>query len=167
MKSIPLRPDLSTPADFRGFYMYMLSNSSPKIVELMMYPLLLNITADNAPLSLSLASIDQNSIFILDTGVNLFFYIGKAVDQEITASLFEDMTSGPFLYQPPENEFSNYVSELLLFLLENRVVKPRYILVNGNETSVYCDIFFSYMYDDRMYQLPSASEFRNTLDSKK
>lgn len=167
MKGIPLRPDLSTPADFRGFYMYMLSNTSQKIVDLIIYPLLLNLASENVvPLPLSLGSINQTSIFVLDTGVNLFFYIGKDCDLQLVSSLFEDVKSGPFLFNPPGNEFSQYVSELMVFLLNDRVVKPRFILVDGKETSVYNDIFFSYMYDDRMYQLPSSNEFRSILDAK-
>lgn len=167
MKGIPLRPDLSTPADFRGFYMYMLSNTSPKIVDLIIYPLLLNLASESVvPLPLSLCSIDQKSILVLDTGVNLFFYVGKDCDPELVFTLFENAKSGPFVFSPPDNEFSRYVSELVVFLLDDRVVKPRFILANGKETNVHNDIFFSYMYDDRMYQVPSVNEFRNMLDAK-
>lgn len=164
-KSIPLRPDSSTPLDFRGYYMYLLSNASTKVVDLIIYPLLLDITSQNVvPLMLSVSCIDDRSIYILDTGVNMFFYVGKKADSSVVASLFEDSKTGPIIFSPPENDFSKYVSELILFLLNSRVIKPRYILVRGNETSVYNDIFFSYMYNDSMHHLPSSVEFLNNIN---
>lgn len=167
MKSVPFRPDISTPADFRGYYMYMLSNYQSKIVDLMIYPLLLNILTENvAPLPLSLRSIDQSGLYILDTGANIFFYIGSKCDDSTISSLFDNPTSGPFLFNPPENEFSKYAAELIVYLMGGRTVKPRFVLANGQATSVYNDIFFSYMFEDSVHQLPSAIEFRNLLENK-
>lgn len=168
MKSIPFRPDLGTPADYRGYYMYILSNYPTKIIDLIIYPLLLNILTENVtPLPLSYRSIDQNGIYILDTGVNLFFYIGSTCDQSVIASLFDNPVSGTFIFNPPENDFSKYVSELIVYLTNDRIIKPRFVLANGQGVSVYNDIFFSYMYEDSLFQLPSAIEFRNVLESKK
>lgn len=167
MKSIPFRPDMATPVDFRSYYMYMLSNYTSKIVDLMIYPLLLNVLTENVePLPLSLHSVDQNGLYILDTGVNMFFYIGKNCDINTVRQLFENTNSGIFIFNPPENELSKYVSELVVFLMNNRSIKPRFVLANGQTTSVYNDIFFSYMYEDNAYQLPSTVEFRNTVENK-
>lgn len=167
MKSIPFRPDMATPTDFRSYYMYMLSNYTSKIVDLMIYPLLLNVLTENVePLPLSLQSIDQNGLYVLDTGVNIFFYVGKNCDSSVVSQLFESTNSGVFIFNPPENELSKYVTELVVFLMNNRNIKPRFVLSNGQHTSVYNDIFFSYMYEDSSYQLPNTVEFRRTLDNK-
>lgn len=167
MKGIALRPDIHTPVDFRGYYMYLMANSASKIIDLIMYPLLVNILEENVvPKQLSVSSIDNSSIYILDAGVNIFFFIGKNCNPEIVASLFQDVKSGPFVFSLTSSDFSKYVSDLLVFLLGSRTITPRYILVNGNETSVYYDIFFSYMYDDRMHDLPSSLDFFNRLESK-
>jgi len=167
MKGIPLRPDLETPPDFRVFYMYLLSNATCKIADLIAYPLLLNLLSENVvPIPLSISYIEATGIYILDTGVNMFFYIGKDCDPAVVSSLFQDIKSGPFLFYPPENEFSKYVSDMVAYLLENRSLKPKFILVNGSETSVYGNIFFSYLYEDRMHKIASSAEFMNSLDSK-
>lgn len=167
MKGIPLRPDVATPADFRGYYMYMLSNYHVKIVDLMIYPVLLNIVSGNvAPLPLSLKSIDNTGLFILDTGVTIFFYVAAACDAASVASLFENTAVGPFIFNPPPNDFSKYVSELVVFLTNNRKIKPRFVLAMEQNTSVYNDIFFSYMFEDSSYQLPTALEFRNHLENR-
>lgn len=166
-KGVPFRPDLSTPLDFRGFYMYMLSNYSWRITDLMIYPVLLNVLMDNvAPLPLSVRSVDKGGLYILDTGVNLIFYVGQACDRVPAETLFGSTASGPFLFNPVEDEFSKYVSELVVYLTSGRAMKPKFVLADGRRTSVYNDIFFSYMYEDSLYQLPSAIDFRNTLSSK-
>lgn len=167
MKSVPFRPDVATPSDFRGFYMYMLSNYPVKILDLMIYPLLINILADSViPLPLTLSSIDQNCMYILDSGVNIYFYVGKTCDRSVVAYLFENAASGPILFNPPENDFSKYVLELMEFIMSNRVVKPRFSLVLGEDAGVYSEIFFSHLYEDPMYQVASANEFRNKLESR-
>jgi hypothetical protein len=167
MKTIPFRPGISTPADFRGFYMYMFSNFPSKIIDLMIYPLLLNILADGmAPLPLTLSSIDPNSLYILDSGPNIYFYVGKKCDKTVVSYLFENMSSGPILFNPPENDFSKYVLEIMEFIMADRIIKPRFILVLGEETSINSEIFFSHLYEDSLYQIPSSREFRNKLEVK-
>ena len=95
----------------------------------------------------------------------MFFYIGPGCDISNISPLFENPSSGPFLLNPPENEFSKYVSELIVYLTGGRSIKPRFVMANGQVPSVYNDIFFSYMYEDSIYQLPSAIEFRNLLEN--
>lgn len=167
MKNIVFRPDICTPADFRGYYMYLFSNLPPKIIDLMIYPLLFNILSDSVvPLPLSLSSIDQNAIYILDTGITIYFYIGKSCDINVVSYIFENTTSGPILFNPPENEFSKYVLDLMEYMMSNRSIKPRFVLVSGVETTVYNEIFFSHLYEDSMYQIPSLNEFRNKLENR-
>lgn len=166
-KTVPFRPDISTPPDFRGFYMYMFANYPTKTIDLMIYPLLMNVLMDNVvPLPLSMRSIDKGGLYILDTGVNLIFYIGATCGSEYIESLFTSTASGPFIFNPPENEFSKYVSEVIVYVTNGRRMKPRFILANGQGVSVYNDIFFSYMYEDSLYELSSAIEFRNSISSK-
>src|SRR5690606_19584804 len=77
-KSIPLRPDTATPTDFRAYYMYLFSNSHAKIIDLMLYPILLSLADSNVvPLNLSMSSLTTTGLYVLDTGVNIFFYIGR------------------------------------------------------------------------------------------
>lgn len=167
MKNIVFRPDVSTPTDFRGYYMYLFSNLPPKIIDLMIYPLFFNLLAEEiVPLPLSLVSIDQNAMYVLDAGVNIYFYTGKNCDPAIISYIFENPTNGPILFNPPENEFSKYVLSLMEFMLSNRCIKPRFVLVLGSEPSVYNEIFFSHLYEDSMYQISSLNEFRNKLESR-
>lgn len=163
-KSIVLRPDLATPTDFRAFYMYLFANSYIKTIDLMIYPMLLNLSDSCvSPLALSVGVLDAAGLYLLDTGVNIFFFIGKACDALTSASLFESQTSGPILFAPPDNDFSRYVSELIVYLTGDRPVKPRFILVNDSENSIYSSIFFSYLYDDKMYLINGIADYRSEL----
>ncbi|KAI5149163.1 protein transport protein SEC24 [Enteropsectra breve] len=163
-KSIVLRGDTSTPADFRSFYMYLYANMHRKIIDLLIYPTLLNIFDENvAPMALSKNSLAANSICLLDTGASLLFFIGKSTDPEVVKMLFSTTSSGPFLFDPPKNEISDYVANLLDYLLADRSLSPRYILVNDQEDSIYSTVFHSYLYDDKMYMLDGISEFRGSL----
>lgn len=164
-KSIPLRPDTATPTDFRSFYMYLFSNSHSKIIDLLLYPILLSLADSNVvPLNLSINSLTTTGIYILDTGINMFFYIGRECDQSFYGTLFEGLTSGPILFSPPENEFSNYVSELITYLIGDRSIKPRFILVNDAADSVYSAVFYSYLYDDKLHTLDNIDSYRRELE---
>lgn len=165
-KTVPLRPDTGTPVDFRAYYMYLFSNSHSKIIDLMTYPLLLNLNDSCVtPLLLSSSSLDARGLFLLDTGINMFFYIAKECDPAAVSSLFTSVQSGPFLFTPPENEFSNYVTELVTYLIGSRTVKPRFVVVDGKEHSIYSTVFHSYMYDDKMYGLASSVEYRKEIEN--
>lgn len=163
-KTVPLRPDFNTPSDFRVFYMYLFANSYIKLVDLLICPMLLDISAvEVTPLALSLSSIQADHTYLLDTGINLFFYVGK--ECETTYSLFEGACSGPIIFSPPNDELSNYVSELLVYLLKNRPVAPKYVLVLETEDTIYRSIFLSYLYDDKLNGLPSTREYYDELSA--
>lgn len=171
MKGIPLRPDSFTPPDFRGFHMYLLSNYPSKAVDLMIYPLLLNVLTENvSPLPLSKESLSNShgagGIFLLDTGASLFFYIAPGCDPLQAEGLFEATAPGPFLFVPPENDLSGYVTELVGYLTSGREVKPRFILARGDVASVYNEIFMSYMYEDEMHGLPRMIDYKRGIDEK-
>ncbi|KAI4291242.1 protein transport protein SEC24 [Pancytospora philotis] len=163
-KSIPLRPDAATPVDFRAYYVYLFSNAYAKIVDLLVYPLLLNIN-DNclSPLPLSMDSLVPDGLFLLDTGATVFFYAGKSCSADSVAMLFDGCCSGPILFAPPENELSKYVLDLVAYVLTDRPLKPRFVFVNDAENTVYNNVFYSYMYNDKMYMLPSLDEYSKEL----
>lgn len=166
-KSIALRPDLNTPTDFRSFYLYLFSNMNQKIFDLMIYPILLNISDSNVEsLPLSMQSINPSCLYIMDAGVSIFFYVGKNCDRSLFEHLFGTSRSGPILFNPPgESEFSKYVGDLLVYLQQNRSLTPKYLLVDESENSVYNSIFFSYMFNDRIFGLPGIEEYLKELNS--
>ncbi len=136
------------------------------MVDLLIYPTLLSLTSSCVkPLPFYYKSIQSTGIYLLDTGVNVFFYIGKHCPSESIYSLFENIKSGPMLFNPPENHISSYVSELIVYLISYRSIKPRFILANDTENSVYSYVFNSYMYDDMMYQIKDIEQYRKDLSN--
>jgi len=163
-KSISIRPDTNTPTDFRVYYMYLMMNYGTGLVETIIYPTLFSYYDQNlTPLSLSISSIAPEGVYLLDAGVNIYFFVGKTCDDGVIKMLFSDLKSGPIMLPSNDNEFSSYLNDLVLHLLTGRIVKPRLILVNDKEKTIYNDVFYSYMVDDRMYMLPDAVEYRNEL----
>ncbi len=167
-KGIPLRPDVHTLPDFKVMYIYLLSNMNISVCDLIMYPVLINICdSDPAPYSLSINNIKQDGFYLLDTGMNMFFYVGQ--DNNLCNEIFdnyENMANGLFLFDCIKStEMGNYVNSVVSFMTENRIYKPRFILVRGGERNAFNDIFKTYLYDDPMYGLPDIYSYEMTLDN--
>ncbi|KAL6120909.1 hypothetical protein NUSPORA_02276 [Nucleospora cyclopteri] len=164
-KSVVLRPDNSTPIDFRAFYMYLFTNMQISFLDMMQYPFLANLNDQEMfQYNLSIQNINQKDIYVLDSGANIFIFIGT--ENMSHSDLFEgEITSGPILLDNlKENEYSSYLGNILSFLTENRIIKPRYILVHDREKSLYSDIFRSYMYDDKMYGIADLLTYDNSIE---
>lgn len=171
-KIIPLRPDTRTPVDFRVYYAYLFSNMFVDIIDVMLYPILINPNDPNLTnLTLSVTSIISTEFYILYTGINLFFYFGKDCDKSKYASLFGSFTTGPFLFVPDDtDEYSQYIVELVdVFLVGNKSRKPNFFIVDGASRSVGGDstgsyaAFHTYLYCDTMYGLPSLDNYMSDL----
>lgn len=165
-KSIPLRPVTYTPLDYRSYYMYLISNMYPNFVDTIIYPTLLPLHHEIiTPQNLSLDCLETNGLYLLDTGVTIYFFVGKDCSQEFANLLFdESQITGRFIFDPPENELSNKVIDILNELRFNRFVTPWYVLIrDGNDTNVFREVFFTYFYDDAMHGMPAYSGYLDML----
>lgn len=165
-KSIPLRPVSYTPLDYRSYYMYLMSNMYPNIVDTIIYPTLLPLHHEViSPQNLSLDCLETNGLYLLDTGVTIYFFIGKDCSHDIANLLFDEtQITGRFIFDPPENDLSNKVIDILNELRINRFISPWYILIrDGNETNLFRELFFTYFYDDAIHGMPAYIGYLDLL----
>lgn len=167
-KSIPLRPASYTPMDYKSYYIYLMSNSYPKLVDAIIYPTLVALhREDMHPLNLTLNSLEMNGLYLLDTGVTIFFFVARDCDPALPDMLF-DVSQGSerFIFDPEENSLSIRVCEVVRSIRSNRHLTPNYVLVRDNGTSsIYRDIFFTYFIEDESHGLPSYSKYLEQLQS--
>ncbi|KAM0671427.1 Sec23/Sec24-like protein [Ordospora colligata] len=169
-KSIPLRPASYTPVDYKSYYTYLISNSYPKLVDVIIYPTLIALHRLDVlqPLNLTLNCLETNGLYLLDTGVTIFFFVARDCDPSLPELLFDpSMGSERFIFDPERNEFSDAVSEIVRSLRSNRYLTPSYVLVRDDgKSSIYKDIFFTYFVEDELYGLPSYAKFLEMLKSQ-
>jgi protein transport protein SEC24 len=166
-KSIPLRPLSYTPMDYKAYYIYLMTNAYPKLVDTIIYPTLIALhRLDNMqPLNLSLSCLETNGLYLLDTGVNIFFFVGRDCDSTLPDLLFDPMQeSDKFIFDPEENEFSKAVCNIIANMRRNRYLTPNYILARDDGSkSLYKDIFFTYFIEDECFGLPSTLRYTESL----
>lgn len=169
-KSIPLRPVSYTPLDYRSFYMYLMSNSYPNFVDTIIYPTLLPLHHENiVPQNLTLDCLETNGLYLLDTGVTIYFFISKECPQEISELLFDsNQITGRFIFDPPQNEYSIKVVEIINELKKNRFLTPFYVLIRDcDENNLFREVFFTYFYEDALHGMPSYLKYiemiKNTI----
>ncbi|KAM0675545.1 COPII subunit [Gurleya vavrai] len=187
-KSIVLRPSNYTPMDYRMFYAYLICNSYSKIIDFMIYPVLLplheilknenyddlideqslNLNNDlfSNAVNLSLDYLEVDGFYLLDTGVNIFLFVGCECDKNLVRFIVEDeIDTGRFILEPFENNFSKRIFEIIKFLRNGRYLVPNYILVrdDGN-TNIFKDIFFSYFVEDRNHSMDGINEYLKRLN---
>ncbi|ADM11116.1 Sec24-like protein [Encephalitozoon intestinalis ATCC 50506] len=166
-KSIPLRPASYTPMDYKSYYIYLISNSYPKLVDTVIYPTLLALHRLDSiqPLNLTLNCLETNGLYLLDTGVTIFFFVARDCDPSLPNLLFDSsIGSERFIFDPERNEFSDSVCKIIKELRSNRHLTPNYVLVRDDGTSsIYKDIFFTYFVEDESHGLPSYSKYLELL----
>ncbi|CAD25152.1 similarity to SEC24-related protein (COPII coat) [Encephalitozoon cuniculi GB-M1] len=166
-KSIPLRPVSYTPMDYKSYYIYLITNSYPKLVDTVIYPTLLALHRLDTiqPLNLTLDCLETNGLYLLDTGVTIFFFVARNCDPSLPDLLFDpSIGSERFIFDPERNEFSDSVCKIIEELRSNRYLTPNYVLVRDNgASSVYKDIFFTYFVEDESHGLPSYSRYLDLL----
>lgn len=166
-KSIPLRPASYTPMDYKSYYIYLMCNSYPKLVDTIIYPTLIALHRLDSiqPLNLSLNYLETNGLYLLDTGVTIFFFVARDCDPSLPNLLFDpSLGSERFIFDPEENEFSTTVCEIIKTLRSNRYLTPNYVLVRDDGgSSIYRDIFFTYFVEDESHGLPSYSRYLELL----
>jgi protein transport protein SEC24 len=166
-KSIPLRPLSYTPMDYKAYYIYLMTNAYPKLVDTIIYPTLIALhKLDNIqPLNLSLNCLETSGLYLLDTGVNIFFFVGRDCDSTLPDLLFDPaVESDRFIFDPEENEFSRAVCNIMTNIRQNRHLTPNYILVRDDGSkSLYRDIFFTYFIEDECFGLPSVLKYLESL----
>ncbi|KAF7682934.1 Protein transport protein SEC24 [Astathelohania contejeani] len=167
-KSIPLRPSKYTPADYKIYYIYLFTTSYPKLVDTIIYPTLIALHQSSESIPLSLNYLETNGFYLLDTGINTFFFVGRDCEEELPGLLFDPSTpSGRVLLSNPGNEFSNWVFAILGKLRKGRFVSPNYILIRDAQCdNVYRDIFFSYFIEDANHSLPSLADYIKKLGNE-
>ncbi|OQS55256.1 SEC24 [Ecytonucleospora hepatopenaei] len=155
--------DQSISSDFRAYYAYLLTNSSISICDKISYPLLVDLTNLESALPLSKNSINDESIYLLDSGVNLYIFIGK--NNENYGEFFEEVpVSGLCLLDNfSQNENGKYLAETIAWLTNGCTIKPKYIVVVDRENSPLSEIFRKHLYDDSQKNIPDAMTYYNSL----
>lgn len=178
IKSIPLRPSSYTPMDFKAYYIYLFYTQYPNFVKNLIFPELyaihnLNdneglIIEDNLimpePVRLSLDCLETNGLYLLNTGVNFYFFIGKDCDEEFSYQAVAD-ASGSFLFTKYDNEVSLRLSNIVSHLWKDKFISPSYYVVRDTGVpSVLMDIFFGYFVEDAVHGLPDLNGFLMNLN---
>lgn len=167
-KSIPLRPVSYTPLDYRSYYMYLIANSYPNIVDTIIYPTLLPLHHEEiSPQNLTLDCLEINGLYLLDTGVTIYFFISRECPAEVYNLLFgEEQLSGRIIFNPPQNDFSARVIEIISNLKKDRFINPFYVLIRDDGSSnLFKEIFFTYFYEDNIHGMPSYAKYAELLQN--
>ncbi|EOB13377.1 Protein transport protein SEC24 [Nosema bombycis CQ1] len=119
------------------------------------------------PKNLTRNCLEISGLYLLDTGFTIFFFIGRDCPDHLSNLLFDPLTpSGRIIFDPPKNDFSKKVIDLINDLRKNRFISPFYVLIRDNSTKThYRDIFFSYLYEDHQHNLPSINEYYEKIKS--
>lgn len=179
MKSIPLRPVSYTPMDYRAYYMYLWCTQYPKLVDVLTYPTLYSLhnlsegegSVDNdcvvmpKPIKLTLDLLETSGFYMLDTGVNLYFFVGRDCNADIPNLVINPNANGRFVFEKFENEMSERVCNILKEIRAERFVTPNYYVIRDRGLpDQMIDIFFSYFVEDAIHNLPAYSEFVKKLN---
>ncbi|KAL0265677.1 UNVERIFIED_CONTAM: hypothetical protein PYX00_011391 [Menopon gallinae] len=179
MKSIPLRPVSYTPMDYRAYYMYLWCTQYPKFVDVLVYPALYslhNLGEDEgrvddrgrvvmpAPIKLTLDLLEMSGFYMLDTGVNLYFFVGRECRADVPDLVINPRANGRFVFERLDNETSERVCNILKEIRAERFVTPNYYVIRDRgQPDLLIDIFFSYFVEDAIHNLPAYSEFVKRL----
>lgn len=177
MKSIPLRPSIYTPMDFKAYYFYLIYTQYPNFISKLILPELyaIHTLGENeglfvddklimpCPVRLTLDCLETNGFYLLNTGVNFYFFIGKDCDPEFSYQAIGD-AAGPFLLTKYDNEVSHRLNNIISNLWSDRFISPGYYAVRDNgQPSVLMDIFFGYFVEDSVHGLPDINGFLSNL----
>lgn len=167
-KSLPLRPLNQTPMDYRIFYVYLFTNMHFSFVDFLIHPVLLPLHsivmnseidpthALNYATSLSIDSINPNGLYLLDTGINIFFFDTGC---EITDQIVGKIDSGRFNFEKKDNPFSIRTHEILTCLDTVKPISHNFLYVKEGKQSVYKDIFMSYLICDKNNGMENYLEY--------
>ncbi|TBU13198.1 putative Sec24-like protein [Hamiltosporidium tvaerminnensis] len=180
-KSVALRTSNYTPMDYKVFYSYLFTVGYPKFIDLLIYPNLIGlhliyeeiylngmdvpVNYDKYRCRLSLDYLEISGFYLLDTGVNIFFFVGSECNNEMVEMLFDsELKSGRINVGIKDNNFSKIVCKMLGMFICGRYLSPNYFYVRDTgESDIYKDIFFSYFLEDSVHGLPSYNEFIKNL----
>lgn len=165
LKSIPIRISNYTPLDYKTFYAYLVTNLPPEITNLIIYPSLINLSALYATKELeytrlSIDFLELNGFYLLDTGINFFFFVG--CENEDAEMVLNHNGTGRFVLEHLDNDFSRMVNVLVESLCKDRIIKPNFVLVRDEEGN-FRDVFMSYFVEDAKWGFGSFEEFLRTL----
>lgn len=176
-KTVNLRHSNYTPADYRIYYSYLINTSYPKVVDYILYPLLIplhdlinkeSVTIENiheSAVNLSLNYLEVDGFYLLDTGVTMFFFVGCECDNQLVDLVIDsDVPTGRFILENHDNAVSQKINCIIAKLRDERFLSPNSVLVRDTEsTNIFKDIFFSYFVEDKSHGLPSYKQFLDTL----
>lgn len=174
MKSIPLRPSAYTPPDYKAYYIYLLYTQYPKLIDTLIYPALYSLhnldgnvgvvknnrTVMPKPINLTLDLLETFGFYLLDTGVNLYFFIGRDCKEEIPRLVVDPDVTGRFVLEKLDNELSERVNNILNEMRHGRFITPNYYVLRDNgKSDMLLEIFFSYFVEDTIHNVPSYADF--------
>ncbi|KAG0418892.1 Protein transport protein sec24, partial [Dictyocoela roeselum] len=136
-KCVPLRPK-STPMDYKSYYLYLISTHSPALAELILHPRLHAIHEGFRTVPLSLQHLEIDGFYMLDTGVNILFFIARESTVDPTAYFSNGKTGRITVTNTDINDF-------LAVQTADRGIDPAlFLVVDDNNKTSLGDIFFSY-----------------------
>ncbi|EOB11737.1 Protein transport protein SEC24 [Nosema bombycis CQ1] len=90
------------------------------------------------PKNLTRNCLEISGLYLLDTGFTIFFFIGRDCPDHLSNLLFDPLTpSGRIIFDPPKNDFSKKVIDLINDLRKNRFISPFYVLIRDNSTKTH------------------------------
>lgn len=179
MKSIPLRPVSYTPMDYRAYYMYLWCTQYPKLIDVLVYPTLYSLhnlgdreglvdgnrVVMPRPIKLTLDLLETSGFYMLDTGVNIYFFVGRDCNTEIPDLVINPHANGRFVFEKFDNDMSERVCNVLKEIRAERFLTPNYYVIRDRgQPDLLIDIFFSYFVEDAIHNLPASSEFVKKLN---
>ncbi|KAG0441434.1 Protein transport protein sec24 [Dictyocoela muelleri] len=157
-KCVPLRPK-NTPNDYKSYYFYLLSTHPNNLVSLIIQPQLFAIHDNCKSVPLSLKYLEIDGFYVLDTGVNMFFFI--ACNSNVDPALyFSNSQTGRVMII--DGDLKNFVSERV----SDRSLDPVLFLVVDNCKSTLRDVFFSYFYEDSVFGLMSLEDYVRKVENE-
>ncbi|EPR79935.1 SEC24-like protein [Spraguea lophii 42_110] len=145
LKSIPLR---NSPLDYKSFYIYLLNTQYQIFTEKIIYPELYALHYEEFErVNLSLDYLELDGLYLLDTGVNVFFFAGSECDEEIVNMISEDR--GRIIFEGKNNDLSKKIIDFIIKRRKDIYLSPNYFMVKDDEEDdIYKEIFFSYFVED-------------------
>lgn len=169
-KSVGLRADVRT--DDRSYWLTRVASISMALAIPTVYPRMFSlhdiaskdIGDDNLPQTLYLSSENLNNegIFLLETGEDVFIYAGKSVSSDIMSQLFgvqsvNEITSSQFVLQEFPNDASRKLNALVNILRQQRCSYLRFWWCRRGDPLEM--VFSSFMVEDKNILGLSYTEF--------